>query len=337
MRISYFILASTILLPQARADFHWSDLNPFGGAGRKVEAREPDTDPTYRGSTFSEVWDKVKSDPYAVLPHYKVDPLNFGFLLSKLKAAARRTVTNQHDLKPNEQKLVHANGICFKGTWNITVPTNYTGYFAQGEKGENKRGLIIARASSASSSTDSGDLRPLGIAGKIFPTEDEKDPQAYKTANFFTIDDLGGTRNKHFTDSTYTNEPPVTATGIQAIALNVIASVFRAADNGSNPGKRQVYEIAQLGLKDKGATRSPKWMNLKFEDGQTFNAKDFRDELRLKNHGGKLRIGIYVSDKSNKDKDMKKIGFIELTEDELSVSCDQGLAFHHPENQKKFD
>lgn len=54
--------------------------------------------------------------------------------------------------------------------------------------------MIISRASVALTETEKGHYRGFGLAGKIFPTSNAKDKKAYKTANFFTIDDLSGSK-----------------------------------------------------------------------------------------------------------------------------------------------
>jgi hypothetical protein len=280
-------------------------------------------------AVFSKVWDQIASDPYVTLPHNKVSVLSFGPLLGKITAAAKRTIENKKPILPSFTKLVHANGICFSGTWNITEPTDYTGYFKTGAKG-----LIIARASSATSDVDQGKYRAFGIAGRIFPTDDETEKIPLESANFFTIDDLGGTLSKHFTDQVFSNAPPLSAR-LALIPFGLAtARAFSLADK--NPAMRQVYEIAELGLNDRSQAKSPKRMHLVFEDGQTFDAKDFRDELRLKNHGGKLRLKIMVSD-DKESKNMKQIGFVEFTKDAASESCDTRFHVSHPIFQEKYE
>lgn len=43
-------------------------------------------------------------------------------------------------------------------------------------------------------------LRSFGFAGKLFPTLDPNELLKVHTANFFLIDDLGGTTANHYTD-----------------------------------------------------------------------------------------------------------------------------------------
>src|SRR5256885_10584429 len=98
--------------------------------------------PAYAGSSFGEVWNQVASDPYAELPHYAVTVTSFfGFLENKILEASRRTLADHSDLLPRFRKLLHPNGVCLAGTWNITAPTPWSGYFRQGSHGP-----FIARA-----------------------------------------------------------------------------------------------------------------------------------------------------------------------------------------------
>src|SRR5262249_51413507 len=143
---------------------------------------------------------QVASDPYATLPHQAVTLESmFGFLDDKILDASKRTLSDRSDLLPRFRKLVHPNGICFAGVWTITEETPYTGYFRKGSQG-----LFVGRASTALTATEQGSFRAFGFAGKIFPT---MDPDAVTpTANFFTIEDLGGTLRDHYLDAHNTND-----------------------------------------------------------------------------------------------------------------------------------
>src|SRR5215469_9521473 len=82
----------------------------------------------YAGSTFSEVWDVVRSRPYALLPSHRVTLHSFsGLIHNNLTAAARRTIRNPSDVLPHFRKLIRPNGICLAGQWRITHDSPYTG------------------------------------------------------------------------------------------------------------------------------------------------------------------------------------------------------------------
>src|SRR5215475_14450761 len=74
----------------------------------KARASEP-----YVGSRFADVWAQVASDPYTSLPHETVTVGKFfSWTRDKLKDAAIRTISDQSDVLPHFDKLVHPNGIC---------------------------------------------------------------------------------------------------------------------------------------------------------------------------------------------------------------------------------
>lgn len=281
---------------------------------------------------FSEVWTTTQEGRYSSLPEHKTTNASFfAGSVNLLANSANRTLKDKSDILPYFQKLVHPIGICFSGTWDITEDNNYTGYFAK-----NASGLIIVRASEAMGNGKRGDWRAFGLAGKIFPTTNAKDAGSYETANFFTVDDLGGTGADSFLELEKTNEPK-TSFHLGSVFLlpmiHTIVNTFTAAD--ANPGFRQLYQIAELGVKDPSTARAPHWMMLQSETPSLGKAApaDFRDELRLKNYSNHgLKFAILTSDKG--DKAWKRLGAITLTEEALSSGCDHRLHFQHPKLRK---
>jgi hypothetical protein len=175
----------------------------------------------------------------------------------------------------NHTQLAHPNGICFKGLWEIDTENKYSGYFKK-----NSKGLIIVRASAAMSNTHRGEIRSFGFAGKLFPTLNPQTIIQENTANFFLIDDLGGTRAEHYTDVALSNEPAISKNSDvfkSFLYVLTLARTFSQADK--NPSIRQVYEISQLGESNKKSVITPQWMKVEAKRGQTVNANDFRDEL----------------------------------------------------------
>lgn len=277
-------------------------------------------------SQFNSVWAQIMSDPVKTLPQVKVSykKLTVGGN-NKILSDATRTLSSRLDILPYFDKLAHPNGICFKGVWKINAENKYSGYFKNGSKG-----LIIIRASSAMSNTQSGQLRSFGFAGKIFPTMNPAQKNLENTANFFLIDDLGGTRARHYTDVTMTNSPPASMTSEvfkNLLYATKLARTFSQADK--NAKIRQVYEISQLGEKNKASVITPKWMKVKAAPDQTIDEADFRDELRI--HGNKLIFIVSVASKIvDGKKDWSDIGLITLDKSIVSNSCDHRLHFHHP-------
>jgi len=282
---------------------------------------------TYKPQSFQDVWHEVTSDPLRTLPHNTV---TFGklFTFSKniILGDAKRTLADRRDIIEPFDKLAHPNGLCLKGVWQIDKANPYSGYFKQHSKA-----LIIARASTALSKTKKGNIRAFGFAGKLFPTSNEIQINNESTANFFTIDDLGGTDALHYTDVSMTNEPSVTTTS--EVVKNIlyalkIAKAFSDAD--SHSGIRQLYEISELGEKHKNNIITPKWLKITAQSGQTVDAKDFRDELRL-TKGQKIVFDIAVSSKELEGKKVwQTIGNITFDASVVSNTCDHRLHFHHP-------
>ena len=279
-------------------------------------------------NSFHDVWIQVASDPLTILPQDKV---SFGKLTSwgknMILEDAERTLQEHADILKPFDKLAHPNGICLKGVWEIHEETRYSGYFKN-----NSKALIIARASSALSNTHRGEIRSFGFAGKIFPSLDPHQVNQENTANFFLIDDLGGTKAEHYTDVALTNEPSASINSEvlkNAFYALKLANAFAASDE--NPGIRQLYEISELGEKNRINIITPKWMKVEAKTGQTVDAEDFRDELRIAPHK-KLIFNISVASKENSQgtKEWQTIGTITFETSVVSTSCDHRLHFHHP-------
>ena len=149
------------------------------------------------------------------------------------------------------------------------------------------------------------------------------------SANFFLIDDLGGTDAKNFTEVMLTNTPPLSTNSevLKHIVYGLkVNSAFKEADK--NPSERQLYEIAELG--EKGAVKTPKWLRVKAQNAINKNSKDFRDELKISG-SKKLIFSIEVADKKRDNKKVwQKIGTVTFDESVTSYGCDQQLHFHHP-------
>ncbi len=291
----------------------------------------------YRGSSFDDVWSQVASDPYARMPHDVVTLGSFfGFAQNKLLNASVRTLNDRRDLLPRFQKLLHPNGLCLAGTWNITEASRYTGMFRQGTQA-----LFIGRASTALTNTEAGTYRAFGIAGKVFPT---LDPAAQvETANFFAIEDLGGTLREHYLDAVQTNDiinvSLTTATvwnsGVGAAAV----AAFTWADRATDPTRiayRPLYPLAEAGVASSSRTFAPRWIAITGA-GETprVDALDFRDELRVASYPSGLRFEIWVANQGTRvgRKAWQYLGYIEATDDALTDSCDHRLHFSHPKDR----
>jgi len=287
----------------------------------------------YTGSHVSDVWSTVEEKSYSELPTVKVNMKRLTkWGKSKLEQSANRTISNRSDILPYFEKLVHPNGTCLLGEWNIDKENIYSGFFKNGSKG-----LIVSRASVALSDTKRGSRRSFGLAGKIYPTMDFNHHENLETANFFTMDDLGGTKVKRFSLTKLTNEPELSVS-LGAIFLirmaRFVSKVFTDAD--SNPGLRQLWQISGLGLAKNEVQLTPMWMRLSAVNGAEYSSsKDFRNELATNiSRNGNMTFNIEVAGTmkkgSDQSKKFKKIGTIKYTEISASVGCDHRLHFNHP-------
>jgi hypothetical protein len=277
---------------------------------------------------FQAVWGEVISDPLTTLPQESVSYFKlFNGSVDLISKDAERTLHNREDIIEPFDKLAHPNGVCLKGLWEIDTPNPYSGEFKRGSKA-----LIIARASSAMSNTKRGEIRAFGMAGKLFASTNPLKLQTKPSANFFVIDDLGGTDAPYYTDVALTNEPSVSFTrtvfGSLVYALKV-ASAFSSADK--NSGIRQLYELSYLGEEENTTIITPKWMKIEAEKNQTkFGVDDFREEFKLEK-GETLRFNISVASKEEDGvKKWHKIGKITFDSSVISTTCDHRLHFHHP-------
>ena len=274
---------------------------------------------------FQAVWNVVTSNPYKELPQTKVSFTKLStWHKNIILEDAKRTLKDRADILSPFEKLAHPNGICLKGEWSIEKENPFSGYFKKGSQA-----LIISRASSAMSNTKQGEIRAFGLAGKLFPTTNPLKINTEPSANFFLIDDLGGTDAKNFTEVTLTNTPPLSTNSevLKHIVYGLkVNSAFKEADK--SPSERQLYEIAELG--EKGAVKTPKWLRVKAQNAINKNSKDFRDELKISG-SKKLIFSIEVAEKKRDNKKVwQKIGTVTFDESVTSYGCDQQLHFHHP-------
>ena len=197
-----------------------------------------DEDRQYTGSRFSEVVAALFANPYQRVwgapgePAFPVHEVTFEAVTQGIlpggpphafDEASARAIDSGADLRwgVNRQgfrRLVHPNGLCLIGTWQITAETPYSGYFATGS-----RGLAVARYSTCCTETRRGQTRSLSLVGKIYPTTDPNHPAPLRTANFMTQQDIGGEDTEFINDAVLRNAPDTTAvrrgTGLPALLV----------------------------------------------------------------------------------------------------------------------
>ena len=256
-----------------------------------------DEDRGYRGSRFAEVREALFANPYQQLwggagepplPVYGVTlagvlrgVLPFG-LPYFFRQAVARAVDSRADLRwsPDRRgfrRLIHPNGICLTGLWEIFEQTPYSGYFRR-----DSRALVVGRYSTCCTETRRGRERSLSLVGKLFPTTNADHSEPLRTANFFTQQDIGGDRTDYINDAELRNATNTSSwrRGFGAPVLAIEAIHFRRTDK--EPTQRQLYQIAELGKPEVEPTRAPAFMRLLVDAGQPRipgEALDFRDEI----------------------------------------------------------
>lgn len=324
-----------------------------------------DEDRGYRGSRFAEVRDAIFANPYQTvwgqagqppMPQYKVSLRCFAHGILpfgqpfRFRQAAERTVDSHADLRwgtnrKGFRRLLHPNGICLTGLWEITEKTEYSGYFGQAS-----RALIIGRYSTCCTETRRGHTRSLALVGKLFPTTDRDHPDPLPTANFITQQDLGGDNTNYINEAVTDNAPNVRfwRRGWGFPILIITGVVLKVVDKEATI--RQLYEIAELGKPEGQATRAPKFMRLRVApDQQQIEGVelDFRDEImaHIYNKGDEnpkrtLTFHIDVTDEGSKHgpalvqtsifANWRHIGKITFDRAVASYNGDHVIHFHHP-------
>ena len=248
-------------------------------------------DRAYNGSRFQDMREAIFAGPYQKvwgregeppLPHYEVTLANLlrGILpFGKhyyFGQASKRTVDSHADLRwgpdgKGFRRIIHPNGVCLTGLWEITEENEYSGYFKK-----DSRALLAARYSCGTTEIQRGDRRALALVGKLFPTTDPGHIEPLQTANFITMEDIGGTNTGYINDAELRNAPDITYQS----SLVVPAIVFTLIDKQA--GVRQLHSIAELGKPLDEPTRAPEFMRLLVASSQPRiegEKLDLRDEV----------------------------------------------------------
>jgi hypothetical protein len=198
------------------------------------------------------------------------------------RQAVARAVDSKADLRwgadrKGFRRIIHPNGICLTGLWEISEETPYSGYFRAGS-----RALVVGRYSTCCKETRRSRERSLSLVGKLFPTADPDHREPLRTGNFITQQDLGGERTEYINEVELRNAPNTTSwrRGFGTPILLVESILFSNTDK--QPTQRQLYQIAELGKPDGEPTRAPEFMRLLVDPAQPRlpgDALDFRDEI----------------------------------------------------------
>ena len=323
-------------------------------------------DLAFRGSRFSEVRQALLANPYQKvwgaageppLPRHEATLagvlrgiLPFGQPYS-FRQAAERTLSTKNDLRWGSdgkgfRRLLHPNGVCLFGEWEITEKTEYSGYFRQGS-----RALMVARYSTCCTETRRGHGRSLSLVARLYPTTDREHAEVLPTAGLITQQDIGGDHTDYINDAELRNAPDVTVTrrggGLPIILITGL--LFKKVNTEGSV--RQLYEIAELGKNPAEPTRSPLYIRLLVAPEQPRiegKALDFRDEVMAQIYDAgdpapkrRLVFHIEVTDQAKFGgftdafrrvtfENWRKIGKITFDSAALSYNGDFVVHFHHP-------
>ncbi len=323
-------------------------------------------DLAFRGSRFSDVRKAAFANPYQKVwgaagePPLPIHKVTLGGVLRGIlpwgrpytyTQAAVRTVSTKNDLRwgpdgKGYRRLVHTNGICLFGRWEVTEATEYSGYFRQGS-----RALVAARYSTCCTETRRGSCRSLSLVTRIYPTTDPDHAEPLPTAAMFTQQDIGGDYSTHVNDAELRNAPDVTAlrrgSGLPIILISGL--VFGKVNKENSV--RQLYEIAELGKGPAEPTRSPLYVRLRVDPEQPRipgDRLDFRDEVMAQIYDPgdptpkrKLIFHVEVTDQAKFGGftgayrrvtfgNWRRIGKITFDTAVASYNGDFVIHFHHP-------
>jgi hypothetical protein len=324
-----------------------------------------DEDRAYCGTLFSEVRDAVFANPYQRIwggpgePPLPVHEVTLSNLLrgvlrigapSLFRQATERAVDSAADLRWGHdrkgfRRLLHANGVCLTGRWEISQETGYSGYFNKGSTA-----LLVGRYSTCCTETRRGHSRSLSLVGKLFPTDDPAHAKPLRTASFITQQDIGGDSTDYINDAVLRNAPDTTVSrrGAGIPTLLVTGAVFGRVDK--EPTIRQLYQIAELGKPPREPTRAPGFMQLLVSPDQPRiegDSLDFRDEImaQIFDRGDPvpkrtLTFNIEVTDDGTTGgtplrqrrtfRDWRPIGRVTFDNAVVSYNGDSVLHFNHP-------
>ena len=322
-------------------------------------------DRAYRGSRYSDVRETLFANPYQTvwgregeppLPVYRV---TLGSVLRGIlplgrphafRQATERAVDSHADLRwgpagKGFRRLLHPNGVCLTGRWEITQDTGYSGCFSRGSQA-----LLVGRYSTCCTETRRGRTRSLALVGKLFPTTDSNHHGLLRTANFITQQDIGGDDTAYVNDVELRNAPDVHVLrrGGRVPILLVTGLVFQRVDR--EPGQRQLYPIAELGKSESTPTRAPRFMRLLVVSEQPRidgAGLDFRHEImaQIFDKGDPrprrtLRFRIEVTGEGSTHgsalaqtvvlKDWRHVGTITFDNAVISYKGDFVIHFNHP-------
>jgi hypothetical protein len=323
-------------------------------------------DEQFAGSRYAEVRDALFANPYQKVwgakgetPFERFKSTNFGAFRGflpfgkpwQLFSAAKRTLSSHADLRwgPDRQgfrRILHPNGVCILGTWEIAEDTPYSGYFRKGS-----RGLLIARYSTCCTETRRGNTRSLSMVGRVYPTLDPNHAERLPTANFITQSNIGGEDTRTINEAVLRNAPDTTPIK-RGLGLPIFLATGLALNLAEKQATiRQLYQIAELGKPPSEPTRAPEFMQLTVAPGQPVipgDDLDFRDEVmaqiydpgdpkpkrklvfRIETSDTGVTRGSVATKEYREITNWRAVGTMTFTEAVVSFNGDRVIHFNHP-------
>jgi hypothetical protein len=295
-------------------------------------------------SSFREVREAVYKTPLTQLPFYDL-PLAKAIwqaltsLSGELIDRGRWTLEKTADFKPSAPKIIHPVGVCADGWWTVRTRTFATGLLSPADDGSETRVRAIVRFSVAKNDPvyKPGLVRNMGIAVKLFPTQEEKD--SVLTRNVFTLDQTGLTGDDRASIFFTADHAPGAVFFTNSVAGKGFLSwlgqrTFEKLDPPSTI--RALYPLAEVTGTGAAVARAaaPSLIRIVPTMAPKPGAvpADFRDEI-LKYHDGEMTFNLVLPRQYGLETDTT-IGTLVLGEPVVSDVCDKELTFHHaPENR----
>lgn len=311
----YFILLSTLLMSFT----HASSFNQVRSVLLDPNPKAVDADSA----------EEIKVYQSGKLPEYEFSLSNFfknGINL--LAKSAQRTINEKVDVYPRIEKLLHPHGVCLIGEWVGKGKVGYSGYYQDG-----RRGLLVARVSTATSTTKAGQKRGFGMVLKLFPTTDPN--KNVRTAQLFTLDVLAGTYRPSVFGAALTNSPKMGLPGLELLRMMpTVSKALGAADKDLL--YRPTYEIAEAGTRKGENSYYPSFVKI-VAKGKATGEADFRDELNInKHHPNGLTFEVYGNEMTSSfaGQGWEKLAELRFNESIVSYGCDRQVHFSHPKSDR---
>lgn len=260
---------------------------------------------------------------YSQLPQYKSKTIGqvLGMISgfnNRLRDRAETTFSDESETRPEQVKIFHPMGVCYKGSWSITENSEFKGLFKK-----NAQANLIARLSTGDEKVKykKGKSRIFGMALKLFHSELDH------SLNIQTLDQNGLQRSDR-RNFLYDAKEEVFFTNktkpFPGFFGKLVDRAFKYID--FDPNTRPIHHIAEAFNESTPIPSSIKFKPINAAQNIDTESIDFRDELLLKKE---INFEIVIGDGAEE----KQIGIVKLKNPIANKFCDLGLHFHHEGNR----